>query len=127
MSTVPILTEEESYAALKALSDESRKKITVNVDSISNSDFQRILDHYNAHKPLSEIPIESLKRAEGGFQIRILGDYPMMTDPNNKIRQLRWRRRQLVSDLYIGFTIEQRTLLYNAFVNVLGKDCVSLQ
>ena len=40
------------------------------------------------------------------------------------MRQLRWCRRQLVFDMYIGFTDEQLNLLYQAIESSFGKENV---
>ena len=100
--------------------------IKVSVKSIDNSTFQKVLDYYNEHKPAYEQPLESLRRAEGGFQIKIQGRQDDRFDSNDKIQQLRWSRGELVSGAYIGFSQEQETLLFNALVHGLGKECVSM-
>ena len=43
---------------------------------------------------------------------------------NNKIQQLRWCKRQLVNDIYIGFDDIQLELLYQALVDSLGENNV---
>ena len=42
-------------------------------------------------------------------------------DPDCKIAQLRWARGHLVPG-YIGFTSEEKTLLFKALCNALGED-----
>jgi hypothetical protein len=100
--------------------------IKVSVDSIDMETYQKIIDHYNANKPTSEEPLERLGRAEGGFQIKIPGRQDDRFDSNQKIRQLRWSRKQLVSGVYIGFTPKQENLLHNALIEVLGQSNVSV-
>ena len=107
--------------------------ITVHVQSIQNELLQKILDHYNKHKPDGEYPLEILNRTEGGFKIKLptsiitqLSENSRLPDPNNEIRQLRWSRGKLVSRYYIGFTQEQELLLYNALVDALGQANVSM-
>lgn len=87
--------------------------------------YQPILDYYNANKPEGSQMLEILNRCEGGFKIK-LDDYDEIedNDENNKIRQLRWSNRQLISDIYIGFTDEQLDLLYEAIGSSLGKENV---
>lgn len=87
--------------------------------------YQPILDYYNYHRPEGSQMLEKLNRCEGGFQIK-LDNYDEIedTDINNKIRQLRWCGRKLVSDMYIGFTDEQLDLLYEAIGYSLGKENV---
>ena len=100
-------------------------QIKVLVDSIDMEMYQKIIDHYNANKPVHEEPLERLGRAEGGFQIKIPGRQDGRFDSNQRIQQLRWSRKQLVSGAYIGFMPNQETLLYNALVEVLGQSNVS--
>jgi hypothetical protein len=81
---------------------------------------QQIIDYYNANKPIDEFPIEKLNRAEGGFKINLSNRQEL--NPNDRCRQLRWNRGKLVSGPYIGFTVQQETLLYKAFAHVMGEN-----
>tara|TARA_B100000927_G_C16436742_1_gene457965 strand:+ start:300 stop:698 length:399 start_codon:yes stop_codon:yes gene_type:complete len=87
--------------------------------------YQPILDYYNTNRPEGTQMLEKLNRCEGGFQIK-LDNYDEIEDSdiNNKIRQLRWCRRKLVSDMYIGFTDKQLDLLYKAIESSFGKENV---
>jgi len=98
--------------------------IKVSVDSIDKDTFQKILDHYNNNKSEDEPPLERLQRAEGGFQIKIPSRQSLMCDENDKIRQLRWNKKYLLSDFYIGFTEKQELLLYESLVYALGGNVI---
>ena len=100
--------------------------IKVSVDSIDDSTFQKILDHYNLFKPGYEQPLERLGRVEGGFQIKIPGRQNDRFNSNQKIRQLRWSEGELIPGPYIGFTQAQEILLFDALVHALGKESVSM-
>jgi hypothetical protein len=45
---------------------------------------------------------------------------------NKKIKQLRWNNRFLISKNYTVFTEKETILLYDALVNTLGNDNVTL-
>lgn len=100
-------------------------QIRVLVDTIK---YQPVLDYYNANKPEDEEPLEILDRAEGGFQIQIPLMKGKMVDSNQKIRQLRWSNRKLVSQVginyYIGFTEKQTMMLFEALVYALGGNVI---
>ena len=98
--------------------------ITVSISTLPNG-YQPILDHYNNNRDQSTPPLEKLPRCEGGFMIKF-EDYDQIKDfeINNKIQQLRWCKRQLVSDIYIGFNDTQLELLYDALVHSLGENNV---
>jgi hypothetical protein len=109
--------------------------IKVLLDNIEPGKLQQILDYYNNNKDVNEAPLQILDRAEGGFKIDIppekwvIDDYfrfpnPIFIDENNKIRQLRWKKKRLESCGYIGFTLKQNKLLYDAFVHVLPNHVV---
>jgi hypothetical protein len=98
--------------------------IKVSVTSIDKDTFQKILDHYNSNKDVDEEPLEILQRAEGGFQIQITSMKNQYCDDNLKIKQLRWSKQRLVSNLYIGFTEKEEIRLYEALVYALGGDVI---
>ena len=60
---------------------------------------------------------------EGGFKLRLPEISEYGTDPDCKIAQLRWVRGHLIPG-YIGFTGEEKTLLFEALCSVLGQDNV---
>ena len=81
----------------------------------------------NNNKEKHEMPLEELNREEGGFKIRLPEMYDKDCDENEKIKQLRWNKGYLVQHLfYETFSEKETILLYNALVNVLGKDNVLL-
>jgi len=98
--------------------------IGVKIGNLING-YEPILDFYNSKRDQSTPPLEKLPRCEGGFMIKLpnydeIKDY----DINNKIQQLRWSKRQLVSDIYIGFDDIQLELLYQSLVHSLGENNV---
>jgi hypothetical protein len=98
--------------------------IAVKIGNLPNG-YQPILDYYNQNRKSNTQPLEKLPRCEGGFMIK-LPDYDEIKslEINNKIQQLRWSKRQLVSDIYYGFNDEQLELLYDALCYSLGEDNV---
>lgn len=98
--------------------------IAVKIDSLPNG-YEPILNYYNTNRDPNTQPLEKLPRCEGGFMIK-LPNYDEIKDfeINNKIQQLRWCKRQLVSDIYIGFDDEQLNLLYEALCSCLGETNV---
>lgn len=98
--------------------------IGVEIGSLPNG-YEPILDYYNTNRFPDTPPLEKLPRCEGGFMIKF-EDYDQIKDfeINNKIQQLRWCKKQLVSDIYIGFNDTQLELLYDALVHSLGENNV---
>ena len=98
--------------------------IGVKIDNLPNG-YEPILDFYNSKRDESTPPLERLPRCEGGFMIK-LPNYDQIKDSdiNNKIQQLRWCKRQLVSDIYIAFDDTQLELLYQALIDSLGENNV---
>ena len=97
--------------------------IAVNINSIP-SDYEPILNYYNERRPEGSPVLEELDRMEGGFKIRLPETPGYGIDPDCKIAQLRWSRGHLISG-YIGFTSEEKSLLFEALCNVLGENNVS--
>jgi len=102
-------------------------KIKVLIDEIENKQIQEIVDYYNSNKQPHEEPLEILNRCEGGFKIQISYMKNQMCNENDKIKQLRWHKKYLTSQTYIDFTYKEKKLLFEALVNVLGRDNVSLE
>jgi|SRR5210317_1315164 hypothetical protein len=98
--------------------------IGVKINNLPNG-YQPILDYYNSKRDQSTPPLEKLPRCEGGFMIKF-ENYDQIKDfeINNKIQQLRWSKKQLVSDIYIGFNDIQLELLYESLIHSLGEDNV---
>jgi len=98
--------------------------IAVKIGSLPDG-YEPILNYYNNNRDPNTQPLEKLPRCEGGFMIK-LPNYDEIKDfeINNKIQQLRWCKRQLVSDIYIGFDNEQLNLLYEALCSCLGETNV---
>ena len=88
-------------------------------------DYKPILNYYNDddRRPEGSHALEELDRMEGGFIIRLTETSEYGVDPDCKIAQLRWARGHLVPG-YIGFTSEEKTLLFEALCNASGEDNV---
>jgi len=102
-------------------------QIKVLVDEIDNEKIQKVLDYYNSNKLDDEEPLQTLDRCEGGFKIQISYMKNQMCNENDKIKQLRWHKKYLTSQAYIDFKYKEKMLLFEALVNVLGRDSVSLE
>ena len=99
--------------------------ITVSVDKIKHEDILKILEYYNTYKEDNEELLEILNRAEGGFKIKITSKINEDCDENDKIYQLRWHKKSLITKLYtIGFKEKQEFLLFQYLFNVLGENNV---
>jgi hypothetical protein len=86
--------------------------------------YEPIVEYYNQIKPPDWNPIEKLNRIEGGFQIKLDDfDNGRSIDINQKIKQVRWYKQQLITPIAMfGFTMEEEYLLYQSFLHVHGKD-----
>ena len=107
-------------------------QIKVLIDEIENKQIQEIVDYYNSNKQRHEEPLEILNRCEGGFKIQISYMKNQMCNENDKIKQLRWHKKYLTSQIntnltYIDFTYTEKKLLFEALVDVLGASNVSLE
>jgi len=90
---------------------------------VTPTDYEPILNYYNDRRPEGSPALEELDRMEGGFKIRLPETSEYGVDPDCKIAQLRWARGHLVPG-YIGFTSEEKGLLFEALCNTLGEDNV---
>jgi hypothetical protein len=102
----------------------NKMQIKVLVDEIDNEQIQKIVEHYNSNKQPHEEPLQILDRCEGGFKIQISYMKNQMCNENDKIKQLRWHKKYLTSQTYIDFKYKEKMLLFEALVNVLGRDNV---
>ena len=102
-------------------------QVKVFVDEIDNETIQKVLDYYNSNKLDDEEPLQILNRCEGGFKIQISYMKNQMCNENDKIKQLRWHKKYLTSQTYIDFKYKEKMLLFEALVNVVGRDNVSLE
>ena len=96
--------------------------ITVKFESYTNSELNNVLDFYNSKKKDTDKPLQELDRAEGGFQIEL--DKIDGNDPNKRIKQLRWKRKELSCLEHIDFTNDEKKLLYESLCNVFGDENV---
>ena len=104
--------------------------ISVKFASISQVEYQQIIDYYNSIKPNHYMRLKILDRCEGGFQISLDDSELALVkscDVNCKIKQLRWNRRKLDRLKYIGFNQEETILLYRSLVHVFGETTVVLE
>uniref|UniRef100_A0A6C0ERA7 Uncharacterized protein n=1 Tax=viral metagenome TaxID=1070528 RepID=A0A6C0ERA7_9ZZZZ len=96
--------------------------IKVFVDYIDTVDYIKIIDYYNLNIPYGQPKLEILDRCEGGFQIQDLSA-KYETDANMQIKQLRWKKKQLVQHYnYKGFDKYEETMLFIAMRSVLGNN-----
>lgn len=95
--------------------------IKVFIDSIDQSDLEKIIGYYNNNISPDQPKLEILDRAEGGFQIKI-NEKEHEHDSNKKIKQLRWQKKHLLPyKNYIGFDKSEEIMLFNAMYSVLGN------
>lgn len=87
-------------------------------------DYDSVIIYYNIHKNENDQPLERLDRAEGGFQIKKNEEIDSFNS-NDKIRQLRWSRKCLVSHYpYDSFTKLEELLLFQSIKSVLGDNVI---
>jgi hypothetical protein len=98
--------------------------IKVKIEVITGVHYKKIIEKYNEMKPSDWPPLERLDRAEGGFQLEIPEKRGIKCrNANDKIKQLRWKNKALVQhNYYITFNERELELLFNAMLDVLGKD-----
>uniref|UniRef100_A0A6C0LQ62 Uncharacterized protein n=1 Tax=viral metagenome TaxID=1070528 RepID=A0A6C0LQ62_9ZZZZ len=98
--------------------------IKVKIEIITGEHYKQIIEKYNETKPPNWPPLERLDRAEGGFQLEIPEKRGIKCrNANDKIKQLRWKNKALVQhNYYITFNERELELLFNAMLDVLGKD-----
>jgi hypothetical protein len=99
-------------------------KIKANIDIITGSQYEKIIEKYNLIKPETWQPLQRLPRAEGGFQLEIPDKKDIKTrNQNQKIKQLRWDKKCLVPyQYYLGFNDDETEILYHAMKSVFGND-----
>lgn len=99
-------------------------KIKVNIDVITCSQYEKIIQKYNEIKPETWQPLQRLPRAEGGFQLEIPDKKDIKSrNQNQKIKQLRWDKKCLVPyQYYLGFNNRETEILYNAMKSVFGDN-----
>uniref|UniRef100_A0A6C0KK28 Uncharacterized protein n=1 Tax=viral metagenome TaxID=1070528 RepID=A0A6C0KK28_9ZZZZ len=98
--------------------------IKVKIEIITGEHYKQIIEKYNETKPSNWPPLERLDRAEGGFQLEIPEKRGIKCrNANDKIKQLRWKNKALVQhNNYITFNEGELEILFNAMLDVLGKD-----
>ena len=97
--------------------------IKVTIDRINIECYEKICEYYN--KEQIHGPIERLNRFEGGFSVEIKKEERISSFENDRIRQIRWEKKTLISDKYIGLLEDEIELLYKAMKNVLGEEYVT--
>jgi len=94
----------------------------VDLPSFSKEELIQVLNYYNTNKSQNEQPLEELDRSEGGFMIKKEDYENLKGNINDKIKQLRWSKGQLVPfENYCSFSKTEEKLLYESFINVFGK------
>jgi len=100
--------------------------ISVKFASYSSEELERVINYYNQIKSSHDSVIEELNRCEGGFKIAEENDIEIESaNPNNRIKQLRWKNRKLDPMNFKGFTQEETLRLYQSLVYVFGQSLVS--
>uniref|UniRef100_A0A6C0DIV6 Uncharacterized protein n=1 Tax=viral metagenome TaxID=1070528 RepID=A0A6C0DIV6_9ZZZZ len=98
--------------------------IRVLVYSIEIETIYKIIDNYNKNKDDHDEPLERLDRCEDGFQIKIKNSHEVIGE-NNKIKQLRWKYKYLISFLNCqGFDRKEEMLLFNSMKTFLGENVI---
>lgn len=108
-------------------------QISVNFETVSPEQSRQVLDYYNRHRPEGVNPLEKSYSSEGGFIIALTHDEMgtrNSSNPNDHVKQLRWKNGSLVSSRYgnyaaIQFSEDETLLLYDALSSVFGADQVS--
>jgi hypothetical protein len=104
---------------------------------LSNAvDYEKIIEYYNRNKKQEMRSLEQLDRVEGGFQIfkditeknnlNNGNKFPIVNiDINDQIHQFRWSKGCLCRyGSYSVFNETQLNLLYDSFINSVGKKMV---
>lgn len=106
----------------KKFNGKVNKKMTITV-TFKTFKYEPIIEYYNQNKPPDWNPIEKLNRLEGGFQIKMEDfDYNRSLDVNQRIKQVRWHKQQLITPIAMfGFTVKEEYLLYQSFLHVHGE------
>ncbi len=104
----------------KTVYEKIQMPITVTLSSITHESLDNICEYYNKYQTTGII--EKLDRCEGGFKIRI--DNSDNSDNNDNIRQVRFHKRQLVSQEYIPFLENEVDLLFESMVHIFGQEYV---
>lgn len=105
-------------------------EIRVTFDEITIYQTNKVINYYNQNKKDTDNPLKKLDRSEGGFEIELnksINIFIGLSNPNNKIKQLRWTNKRLLSGIYHDFNNLEKELLYNALCNVFGKEYVILE
>ena len=107
----------------KKFNGKVNKKMTITV-TFKTFKYEPIIEYYNQNKPPDWNPIEKLNRLEGGFQIKMEDfDHNRSLDINNRIKQVRWYKQQLITPIAMfGFSKEEEYLLYQSFLHVHGEN-----
>jgi len=107
----------------KKIIKERKGNIKVTVDRISLECYDKICEYYNERETLGKI--QKLDRCEGGFCVEIKKEERESEFENDRIRQLRWNKKELVSGMYKGLLYEEESLLYESMCVILGEMNVS--
>uniref|UniRef100_A0A6C0HTX6 RING-type domain-containing protein n=1 Tax=viral metagenome TaxID=1070528 RepID=A0A6C0HTX6_9ZZZZ len=108
---------------IKEKMKERKGNITITIDRISLECYDKICEYYNERQTLGKI--QRLDRHEGGFCVEIKKEERESEFENDRIRQLRWNKKKLVSGMYKGLLYEEECLLYVSMCVILGDEYVS--
>jgi len=107
------------------IKEKLKGNITVTIDRMDNDIYDKICNYYNERQTYGKI--EKLDRLEGGFCVEIKKEERESTFENDRIRQVRWNKKRLVSNNYKGLLSEEIELLYESMVNILGEEVVIMK
>ena len=105
-------------------------EIKVTFDAITLDQSNKVIEYYNKNKKETDNPLKKLDRAEGGFEIELnkpINIFIGLSNVNNKIKQLRWTNKRLISDVYQDFNQSEKELLYQALCSVFGEEYIILE
>lgn len=101
--------------------------IKVYFNTITPEQYDNVCDFYNKDIPENLNSLEKLDRQEGGFKISIRQYENSDYDPNEKIKQVRWSKKHLVTNpCYIAFNEEETQRLFLSLQHVFGTENVEL-
>ena len=114
------LIEKKCPCCREELKEKEKKRcIKVTIDRIDNECYEKICKYYNERQKYGRI--ERLDRLEGGFCVEIKKEERESNLENDRIRQLRWSKRCLVSGGYQTLLYEEIILLFESLNIVLGE------
>ena len=106
------------------LKEKLKGNITVTIDRMDNDCYKKICNYYNERQIYGKI--EPLDRLEGGFCVEIKKEERESNFENDRIRQVRWNKKSLIS-INKGLLTEEIELLYESMIHILGEYIVMIK